>query len=126
MNGVPDFSEVSIEDIVENPTKFGMPTLEEFTKNKEKYMGRADDEITAVDRGDPQLGCLQRYYIEGDGGRYRVDSLEQAERIARDMGRSLSHDFILDPQLRPDDRGGFYNEVTFRPKASVAKRANWV
>lgn len=116
-----DFSEASIEDIAENPTKFGMPTLEEFVRNKEKYMGRPDDELIAIDKGDPQLGCLQKYYVDG----YRVDSLEQAERIARDMGFDLRHDFVLDPQLRPDDRGGFYNEVNFRAKASVAKRGNW-
>jgi hypothetical protein len=115
-----EFAE-SIEDLAENPAKFGMPTLAEFIRNKEKYMGRHDDEVAAVDRGDPVLGCRQRYYLE----HYRVDSLEQAERIAIDMGLSLHHDFVIDPQLRPDGAAGFYNEVTFRRKAAVAKRARW-
>lgn len=116
-----DWSNVTIDDIAENPTKFGMPTLDEFTRNKEKWMGRDDDEIAAIDRGDPVLGCRQRYYIEN----YRVESLEQAERIARDMGLNLFHDFVVHPQLRPDHGAGFYNEVTFRPKRDLQKRENW-
>jgi hypothetical protein len=111
----------SIEELAENPTKFGMPTFSEFSKNKEKWMGRADDEIAAIDRGDPMLGCRQKYYVE----QYRVESLEQAERIARDMGHDLFHDFVVHPQLRPDGGAGFYNEVTFRVKASLQKRASW-
>lgn len=102
-----------------------MPTFEEFRKTKEKWMGRLDDEIAAIDRGDPLLGCRQRYYVEDAGGRYRVESLEQAERIAVDMGLSLFHDFITDPQLRPDGASGFFNEVTFRSKRSIEKRAHW-
>jgi len=111
----------SLEDIISNPTRFGMPTFEEFRKNKEKYLGRADDMIAAIDRGDPLLGCRQKYYVE----HYRVESLEHAERIARDMGLSLFHDFVIDPQLRPDDSGGFYNEVTFRAKGLLEERAAW-
>lgn len=116
----------SIEDLAENPTKWGMPTFEQFRKNKERWMGRADDEIAAIDRGDPLLGCRQRYYIEDSGtGKHRVESLEQAERIAVDMGLNLFHDFITDPQLRPDGAGGFLNEVTFRSKRSIEKRIRW-
>lgn len=111
----------SIDDLMENPSKFGMPTLAEFVRNKEKFMGREDDEIAAIDRGDPLLGCRQRYYVE----HYRVESLEQAQRIASDMGLNLYHDFIIDPQLRPDGAAGFYNEVTFRSKATVTKRTRW-
>lgn len=111
----------SIEELTENPSKFGMPTFEEFSKNKEKWMGREDDEITAIDCGDPLLGCRQKYYLEN----YRVESLEQAERIARDMGLNLFHDFIVHPQLRPDGGAGFYNEVTFRVKSLLEKRKSW-
>ena len=115
----------SIEDLVECPSKFGMPTLEEITRKhyskREAFYGREDEEIAAIDRGDPILGCRQKYYVEG----YRVESLEQAERIARDMGLNLFHDFVVHPQLRPDGAASFYNEVTFRSKSSVQKRANW-
>lgn len=109
-----------LEELMSNPGRWGVPTLDEFTRNREKYMGRPDDEIAAIDRGDRMLGCRQRYYVE----QYRVTSLEQAERIAMDMGLSLFHDFIVDPQLRPDS-SGFYNEVTFRVKQHVKKRAAW-
>lgn len=111
----------SLEELIKHPTRYGMPTFAEFRRNKEKFMGRADDEIAAIDRGDPMLGCRQKYYVE----HYPVESLEQAERIARDMGLSLFHDFIIDPQLRPDHGAGFYNEVTFRSKRSIEKRAAW-
>lgn len=114
----------SIEELAEDPTKYGAPTAEEFSRNKEKYLGRPDDEIAAIDRGDPILKCKQVYYIEADA-RYRLDSLEQAERIARDMGASLFHDFAACPQLRPNDSGGFYNEVTFRLKSQLEKRRRW-
>lgn len=108
MNRFPD----SVEELMANPTAFGMPTFEEFRRNKEKYVGRPDDEIAAIDRGDQNLKCRQKYFIEG----YPVSSLEKAERIALDMGKSLFHDFKTDPQVRTDDRGGFYIEVNFRAK----------
>lgn len=112
----------TIEDLAENPNKYGMPTFEEFRKNKEKWMGRADEEIAAIDKGDPMLKCKQRYFIES----YRVDSLEQAERIAIDMGYDLFRDFVICPQLRPDETlRGFYNEVTFRVKDDLKKRESW-
>ena len=111
----------SLEDLEQNPNKYGMPTLDEFSRNREKYMGREDDEIAAIDAGDPALGCRQKYYVE----HYRVDSLEQAQRIALDMGLNLFHDFIVDPQLRTDSGGGFYNEVRFRSKRSIAERESW-
>lgn len=115
----------SIEELTENPSKFGMPTFEEFRKNKERWMGRPDDELAAIDAGDKILGCRQKYFIEGDGGRYSCDSLEHVQRIADDMGLNLYHDFVIDPQLRPDGAAGFYNEVTFRAKAFLEKRASW-
>lgn len=111
----------SIEDLMENPSKFGMPTFDEFVGNRDKYTDRPDAMIEAIDRGDPALGCRQRYYVE----HYRVDSLEQAQRIASDMGGSLYEDYIIDPQLRPDGAGGFYNDVTFRSKKSLEKRKTW-
>ena len=31
------FSDATLQDLVDNPTKFGVPTFEEFSKNPEKY-----------------------------------------------------------------------------------------
>lgn len=118
MNKFPD----TLEDLTENPSAYGIPTFDEYCKNKERWVGRYDDEIASIDRGDQNLKCKQRYYLE----HYPVDSLEQAERIAGDMGLSLYNDFIHDPQVVPDSSvKGYHIRVTFRSKGSLAKRANW-
>lgn len=112
----------SIEELAENPAKYGVPTLEEFVRNREKYQGRYDDEIIAIDKGDQNLGCKQKYKVNG----YSAESLEHAERLARDMGYNLFQDFIVDPQVRADSSvRGYYTEVNFRPKESIEKRRNW-
>lgn len=116
MRAIPE----TIEDLVENPTKFGMPTFEEFIRNKKKWMGSKEDWLESIDAGDPVLKLTQRYYVE----HYRVESLEQAERIALDMGFNLYDDFVLDPQI-VQDGGRHVSEVKFRSKRALEKRANW-
>lgn len=113
----------SIDDFMENPTKFGMPTFEEFVRNKEKYLGRYDEELEGIERGDHNLQCKQRYFMHG----VELDSLEQAERIAREEGLSIHRDYVVKPQVRhaPDLRRGYYLEVTFMPKAEAERRARW-
>lgn len=115
----------SIDDLLSDPHRYGFCTFEEFRRNKEKWLGRADDEISSVDAGDRNLQCRNVYYLESDAGRYRVDSLEQAERIALDMGLNLFHDFLIKPQVREDISARNYIEVTFLAKQLIAKRANW-
>lgn len=114
----------TLEDLVDNPEKFGMPTFDAFRRNKEKWTGRYDDEIAAIDRGDPVLGIRQRYYLWDGAADYRCESLEQAERIARDMGLNLHEDFVVDPQVKQDS-DGLYNHVTFRSKRELARRSQW-
>jgi len=112
--------DTSFDDILEDPRAYGIPTFEEFRKNKSKYMRRSEEEVEAIDRGDPMLGCFQRYYIEDNRGRrYGPYSLELIQAVAIDEGLNLEHDYIKDPQLRPDGQGGFYNEVTFRPNPNA-------
>lgn len=116
-------AETTLEDITENPTAYGLPPFEVFCKNKEKWMGRKDAEIAAIDRGDPMLGCLQKYFFEtASGRRYGPFPLELIETMAIEEGMILHHDFIKDPQLKPDSRGGFYTEVTFRPNPNAILR----
>lgn len=113
-----------IQELQENPTKFGAPTFEEFSRNRERYMGRYDDMLAAIDKGDTLLKCKQKYYVEN----YRVDSLEHAERVARDMGANIHNEdhFVIDPQVKPDSSvRGFHLEVTFRLKRELVKRSRW-
>ena len=122
---IPD----TLQDFAQNAGKYGVPTFEEvdrpYYNKRDQMFGREDDEVTAIDKGDPMLGCTQSYYIQDVGSRYRLESLEQAERIAQDMGLSLHRDFVVDPQLRNNHRGSFYNEVTFRSKRSGERRKRW-
>jgi hypothetical protein len=114
----------SIEELEQNPNKFGAPTFEQFRANKERYMGRYDDVVASIDSGDKLLGCRQKYYVEN----YRVESLEHAERLCADMGASIhdSNAWALDPQVVPDSSvTGYHLEVNFRLKKNLEKRANW-
>lgn len=121
MSAKQDFS---FNDILDNPEAYGLPTFEDFQKNPAKWKRRPEDEINAIDRGDPMLGCFQKYYIQTrTGRRYGPYSLELIESIAVDEGLNIHHDFIKDPQLRPDGSGGFYNEVTFKPNPNAIVRA---
>lgn len=116
----------SIEELAEDPAKYGMPTFEEFCRDKSKWLGRPDDELAAIDRGDPVLGVRQVYYIQTrSSGECRLESLEQFERIARDEGFDPFHDYYVDPQIRDDGFNGLHNHVTFRPKTLVEKRRHW-
>lgn len=114
-----------IDELVANPSKYGVPTMEEVTRRhyskRDQMFGREDDMLISIDNGDPMLRCRQKYFIE----HYPVKSLEQAQRIAGEMGLRFPHDFVIDPQLRNDDRGSFYNEVTFRSRMSIERRKRW-
>lgn len=114
------------EDLFEFARKAGLPSLKEVLSNKygerDRMLGREDEMITSIDAGDKQTGARQKYYLS-DGTEYRIESIEQAERIARDMGLNLHQDFIYDGQYQDDD--GIYLKVTFRTKRSVHKRSQW-
>jgi hypothetical protein len=117
MKPMPD----SIEELTKDPAAYGIPTFEEFVKNKRKYLGSREDTLESVDRGCHATRLKHRYFVEG----YRVDSLEQAERIALDMGFDLYENFILDPQIVQNGNDGLINEVRFRSKESIARRSKW-
>lgn len=87
----------SIEEVLDNPKLYGLPNFEEFVANKSKWMGSQEDGIANIDAGDRNLQCKQEYYIE----KYKIESLEKCERIAKEMGYSLFTDFEWNPQVCP-------------------------
>jgi len=113
----------TIDQFLETPEQFGFCSFEDFRRNKEKWMGRPDDEVAAIDRGDHILGCKQKYIIEG----YPVRSLEEAERVAREMGLNLFSDCLFKPQVRHElgSRRHFYTEVNIISKQTFEKRKGW-
>lgn len=120
------YGNFDIQDIMNDPNKFGIPTFEEtqrkYYNKRDRMYGRADERAAAIDAGDKALGLRQKYYVE-HCGRYRTDSIEQAERVIRDMGFDMHRDFIGCPQVRDDD--GLYIEVTFKRISSLKDRQLW-
>lgn len=75
----------SAADIMSDPTRFGLPTFDDFKKYPEKYLGHLEDLLSCLDKGSELLGGYIRKhvaYVEG----YRVRSYEEAQRILRSMG----------------------------------------
>lgn len=113
----------SIDDIYDNPHDFGAPTLEEFAKNREKWMGRDDDALISVTEGGQGIKKDYRrhqYEIEG----YRCRTLEEVERIARSQGIPLRE---LDYRATLIDTGSGKNDVLvkFISKKERETRAKW-
>lgn len=96
------FQDATVEDILQDPNKFGAPTLEQFKQNREKYLGRADHWFQAVDKGSSALSRRVKKHIYKLKG-YRVESLEKLEQIAESMGLDP---FKLVPRPQVEDVGG--------------------
>ena len=101
----------------------GLPTFEEFCKNREKYVGREDEDFGLIDRGSLHLkNVVQRHEYEIEG--VRCKNLEQVEKRAREMGipiRELDYRAMIIPQtgLKCDIL------VKFAPKSEFARREDW-
>jgi hypothetical protein len=112
----------SLEDLQNDPNKYGLPTFEQFRKDKHKWRlhQTTDDTMACVDAGDRNLKAHQRYYVNG----YWVPSLESAEIHAKNMGLDLHEHFNFFPQVihEPGERLGYYIAVHFRVQPFVKWR----
>lgn len=110
-------------EIFDNPEDFGMPSFDEFCKNREKYMGREDDRLNEVERGSQTMRSnVARHVYELEG--YRCKSLEEVERVAREMGINL-RELDYRPQVQQAGAGKFDLLVRFVSKSTRQKRNNW-
>jgi len=108
---------LTIDDIMQDPHKFGAPTFDEYCRDRDKYQGRWDDTFSAIDQGS-RLGLqnhLTRMKYEIDG--IRCDSLEEVEKRAIDLGLDLSiamtnGDLSFHPEVQ--DQGGQRCEIMVR------------
>ena len=115
--------DANLEDVMEDPKSFGLPSFDEFVKNPETLLGRDDERLQEVDRGSNNLNKVVRrqiYEIEG----YRCKTLEEVERVAKNMGINL-REMDYQPQVEPNTSGKFDIKVRFVSKAQRAKRQNW-
>lgn len=118
-----DFNNVTLEDIQQDPEKFGAPTFEQFKKNRERYIGRDDATLAIVDKGSNNLsGMLEKYVYEIEG--FRCKNLEEVERIAGDYGINL-RDLDYRPELIPQGGGKAKMLIKFVSKEDREKRALW-
>lgn len=99
-----------LEDLMDDPHRFGLPTLEEYMKNPSRWKIKEDEVVDGIDAGDRNLGCTQEYYVE----QYKMDSLEHATQTMRNMAGSVKA-FKYDPQVIPAQQG-IKLRITFRLK----------
>jgi hypothetical protein len=98
-------------------------TFEEYKRQRERFIGKEDEELGLVDSGSQYLRHLVRrhiYEIEG----YRCRSLEEVERVARSQGIPL-RELDYRPHIVPLGAGKCDILVRFVPKHVVDKRSAW-
>lgn len=104
-------AELTIDYILQNPGKFGLPSFDEYAKNPDKYNIRPDETLACVANGNT---ILQRdikrhvYHICG----YQVESLEKVETIALDHGWDLAK-MDIKPHLEQAGAGKYEIHVNF-------------
>lgn len=111
------------EEFSADPERFGFPSLERWQKDREKYLGSADEILASADKGSELLSrTVKRHIYELEG--YRCKNLEEVERVAREQGINLKQ---LDyrPQLVQAGAGKFDVIVRFVSKNMREKRDQW-
>lgn len=91
------FADVTIQDIAENPKKYGAPTFAEFLKNRKKYQQHNSEagRLAMMDNGPKQTrGQIRKtiYVING----VKCESPERAEVVAKEENIDLRY---YQPQL---------------------------
>jgi hypothetical protein len=80
--------DTTLEDLFDNPAKYGAPSFTEFSKQKEKYMGSESEAFEQVDKGSLIFKKgLRKFRFEILG--YRCKTLEEVERICREQGINI-------------------------------------
>lgn len=107
-------SQWDVDDIIDNPQKYGLPTFQEFAKNPSKWKQGVEELFETVDRGSTQLKPLIRkheYRILG----YKCKTLEEVQRIMNAEGIKLE-DCDIKGDLKEESAGKLKVIVDFVPK----------
>lgn len=116
-------SDTTLDELLENPTAYGLPTFDQFAKNQEKYLGRDDDRFAEAEAGSRNLEKhVQRHIYEIEG--YRCKTLEEVERIAQSQGIKL-RELDYQPQVVPLGGGKCDLLVKFVSKDTRERRKLW-
>lgn len=112
-----------VSEVFDNPNYFGLPTLEEYAKNQDQFLGREDEALGQADAGSRNLEKhVKRHVYEIEG--YRCKSLEEVEKVARSQGIALSS-LDYQPQVMPLGGGKCDLLVKFVSKVERDKRTQW-
>lgn len=112
-----------MDDIFDNPSKYGMPTFEEFKKNYEFWTGRPDEKFSQVDKGSQHLAkYVKKHLFEIEG--HRCKTLEDVEKVALDHGIPIK-DLDYTAEIMPLGGGKCDILVKFISKADRERRKNW-
>ena len=118
MTSKSELSDASLEDILNNPHKYGVPTFEEFQKNPDAYRTSKTFQLDSASNGSILLNSLiksQTYELDG----YKCKSLEEVEKVALNQGIRLD-DLIMEPELEKDTAGKLICRVKFTTKTRRA------
>lgn len=118
-----DLSALELDDLVQDPKKYGAPTFKEFCENYDKITKR--DSFGVIDKGSDlfkKSNIVKRHVFEIEG--HRCKTLEQVERIAKEYGWDL-HQLDYRPEVIPLGGGKADILVKFVSKADRERRHNW-
>jgi hypothetical protein len=111
---VNELSKATVEDLASNPKKYGLPTIEEFARDPERFRAgvTSSDLMAQIDRGSQMLNrhvTHHEYWV----GEYRCESLEAADRMLSEMGIAVTaHNFK--PEVIDTGAGKCKVKVTFK------------
>jgi hypothetical protein len=105
-----------MDDIMQDPHKYGAPTFEEFKRNPDKWRVANDQILQSVTGGSSTISNIKAQHYEIAG--YKCKSLEEVERVARDEGISLK-DLDMYPQLDKTTGGKLEVFIKFEKKKNA-------
>lgn len=121
--------DIDLQTLQDNPAKYGFPSFSEYAKNPSKYVkkffGSETDKFDSVSNGSNLQGLrkvMESVVHEICG--YRVNTLEEVEKIARDQGidlRSIEYKAAIQPT------GGGRGKVLVKwmPAEDIMRRKEW-
>jgi hypothetical protein len=81
-------STTTIEDLQANPQAYGLPTYQQFLKNRDLYLGRSDEQMIALSEG-PQIGRKDLNKIKFQLHGVDLPNEESVEKALADHGYTL-------------------------------------
>ncbi len=110
--------DLTIGDLLRNPKRFGLPTLEEFGRNRDRWLNAKDSAFDAIEDGAGRLlpKLKKHFYIVQlpDGTKIKCGkSIEKAYEELRNHGYYVN-EVTLVPELRDDHSTGIICEVYFK------------